>query len=141
MITRSFKRVLTVFLLPLICSQAYGQPSARVPQLTNTINITSFTVYAKEYRLSINWSTDGSVPTNVFEVQQSSDGQNFTTIALVLGPDPKQQGDRYTVSHLIKDKKGSLKYYFRLRHLSTEGIEQISDVVELLPELSCGHSK
>ena len=33
----------------------------------------------------IDWATDNKVPTNYFEVERSSDGINFKTIALVFG--------------------------------------------------------
>src|SRR5687768_15801242 len=97
----------------LLCASfnlAQAQPEARTPQKFTTINITSFNAYAKENRICIDWATDGATETNVFEVQQSTDGQNFSTIAMVLGPDPKQQGDKYRFSNLYKDKQSNVKY-------------------------------
>jgi hypothetical protein len=91
------------------------------------INFTSFTVNTHQKRIMIDWATDNKVPTNYFEIERSSDGVNFKTIALVLGPDPKQTScDCYECF----DKPGSnaKKYFYRLKHISIDGEIDLSEM-------------
>lgn len=97
---------------------------------SKTINITNFTVYAKEAKIVIDWATDGASPTNYWEIQRSSDGVQFAAVALVLGPDPRQAGDKYQAADKLKDIKGAAVYY-RLRHIGTDGREQLSNIIQL----------
>jgi hypothetical protein len=97
---------------------------------SKTINITNFTAYAKEAKIVIDWATDGASPTNYWEIQRSSDGIQFTSIALVLGPDPRQIGDKYQAADKLKDIKG-LPAYYRLRHIGADGKEQLSNIIQL----------
>jgi trimeric autotransporter adhesin len=97
---------------------------------SKTINITNFTVYAKEAKIVIDWATDGASPTNYWEIQRSSDGLQFTSIALVLGPDSRQVGDKYQATDKLKDNKAATAYY-RLRHIGTDGKEQLSNIIQL----------
>ena len=92
------------------------------------ITFNDFTVSAMDKRVVIDWKTDGEKATNYFEVQKSMDGINFKTIALVLGPDPKQTtSDSY--GFFDKDlAKNAKKSYYRLVHIDTNGNQQISTV-------------
>ena len=75
------------------------------------ITITNFKVYENNTQLIIDWSTDGLVETNYWQVQSSTDCEKFSTIALVFGPDPRQQGDRYQYKGKIKDATVCKTYY------------------------------
>lgn len=91
------------------------------------INVTDFTVSAKEHKVIIDWKTDGVTPTNYFAVQKSTDGINFKTVALVLGPDPKQKdGDYYAFSDKYISKTAK-PFYYRLVHIDIDGNEQITE--------------
>ena len=93
---------------------------------TRTVNITDFTVSAKQEKVLIDWKTDGSNPTNYFAIQKSTDGINYKTVALVLGPDPKQKnGDCYGCSDKLS--KAANPSYYRLVHIDTNGNEQITE--------------
>ena len=93
----------------------------------HTINVTDFTVSAKEQKVIIDWKTDGATATNYFAVQKSTDGINYKTVALVLGPDPKQKnGDCYDYADKNAAKNGKHSYY-RLVHVDTDGNEQITE--------------
>ena len=76
-----------------------------------TISITNFKVYENNTQLIIDWATDGTVETNFWQVQSSTDGKKFSTIALVFGPDPRQQGDRYQYKGKVKDATVCKTYY------------------------------
>ncbi len=107
--------------------------NAQVQSSTRNINFTRFDVIAQDNKVAINLATDGSVPTNYFEIQKSSDGINFKTIALILGPDPKQSTcDCYgCFDKLLKDSKNA---YYRAKHIGTDGSEQLTNA-KLLAKL------
>ena len=90
------------------------------------INYTSFTVNAVQKRIMIDWVTDNKVPTNYFEIQRSMDGKNFKTIALVLGPDPKQNNcDCF--EGFDKPVASTKRYFYRLKHVSLDGQIELSE--------------
>ena len=90
------------------------------------INFTSFTVNSNQKGIKIDWATDNKIPTNYFEIERSSDGINFKTVALVLGPDPKQTNcDCYEC--FDKPKSKAKKYFYRLKHISTGGEIELSE--------------
>ena len=99
---------------------------SNVKAQSKTINVTDFSVIAKEQKVIIDWKTDGSIATNYFAIQKSTDGVNFKTVAVVLGPDPKQKNcDCYGCFDKYVPK--STKNYYRLVHIDSEGNEQIGE--------------
>ena len=97
----------------------------------HTINVTEFTVSAKAQKVIIDWKTDGATATNYFAVQKSTDGVSFKTVALVLGPDPRQtNGDYYAFSDKYVPKAAKHSYY-RLVHIDADGNEQITEAKPL----------
>ncbi len=90
------------------------------------INFTNFMISAIQKRIIIDWGTDNKVATNYFEIERSSDGINFKTIAMVLGPDPKQPGcDCYKC--FDKPDLKTKKYFYRLKHVSVNGEIEMSE--------------
>ena len=73
----------------------------------------------------LDWSTDGTYPTNYFEIQKSTDGKNFKTIALVLGPDPKKADCDCYSGYEKRDR--NYKNYYRLKHIDINGTVQFSE--------------
>lgn len=94
------------------------------------VNVTDFTVSTKAQKVVIDWKTDGATTTNYFAIQKSTDGVNYTTVALVMGPDPKQKGECYGCSDKLTNKSAKHSYY-RLIHVDTNGNEQVTAVKEL----------
>ena len=91
---------------------------------TSKVKVTDFTVTAKEQKVIIDWKTDGTSATNYFAIQKSTDGINFKTVALVMGPDPKKANcDCYGCS----DKYVKNAKYYRVVHVDNAGNEQITD--------------
>ena len=112
--------------LLLIFTLVFTSTSGLIAQ-SRTINVTDFKVSAKEQKVIIDWKTDGATATNYFAIQKSTDGINYKTVALVLGPDPKQKnGDCYGCSDKYESKTAKHSYY-RLVHVDTDGKEQISE--------------
>ncbi len=107
----------------------FGGLFAKAQTTASRINISKLIVYEKDSRLFLDWATDGTKPTNYWEVQSSTDGKKFSTIALVLGPDPSQQGDEYRYKGSL-DKRGA--EYFRVVHIGTAGEIQQSNVIKLM---------
>lgn len=92
----------------------------------NRVKVTDFTVSTREQKVIIDWKTDGTSIANYFAIQKSTDGVNFKTVALVLGPDPKQKsGNCYGCfdKYVAKAKPS----YYRLVHIDTDGNEQITE--------------
>ena len=86
-----------------------------------TIHVTDFTVNATAKKVVIDWKTDGATATNYFAIQKSADGVNYKTVALVMGPDPKQKScDCYGCSD-----KYTAKAYYRLVHVDADGNESV----------------
>ncbi len=122
----SFKK--TVFLLLVSGFISWSTPAQ--PALPEQkITITNFTVYEKGTKRLINWATDGKVTTNYWQVQKSDDGSHFSTIALVLGPDPGEPGDRYQTVDKITVGAFARPYY-RLCHIDQNGNEQLSEIIQ-----------
>lgn len=115
------KNLLSFFLLfaiLIICNTAFAQQK--------NINVTNFVIKKTDNKVKIDWKTDGAIATNYFAIQKSTDGINFKTVALVLGPDPKQKnGDCYEC--IDKDSKDSKTSYYRLIHVDNDGREQIAE--------------
>ena len=93
----------------------------------HTVNITEFTVSAKAQKVMIDWKTDGTTATNYFAIQKSTDGVNYKTMAIVMGPDPKQNNcDCYgCADKYVPGSKGHA--YYRLIHIDNDGNEQITE--------------
>lgn len=115
------KNLLRTFLLSTIILLSTTGAIAQ----TKNVNVTDFTVNATQQKVSIDWKTDGATATNYFAIQKSTDGVNFKTVALVLGPDPKQKNcDCYGCSD--KYSKSQKQSYYRIVHVDTDGNEQIT---------------
>ena len=113
----------------LITGMAFNCKAQASVQTKTTLNIINFQVYAKDSKLIVDWSTDGAKATNYWEVQRSAEGSQFSTIAIVLGPDPGQTNDQYQYVEKLKDTKNANAYY-RLRHVNADGTEQISKIIQ-----------
>lgn len=77
-------------------------------------------------KIIIDWVTDNKVAANYFEIERSVDGINFKTIAVVLGPDPKEVGGE-SYECVDKPLASAKKYYYRLKHVSTDGESELSE--------------
>jgi phosphohistidine phosphatase SixA len=99
--------------------------SANLRAQNTNVKVIDFTVSAKEQKVIIDWKTDGTRATNYFAIQKSTDGVNFKTIALILGPDPKKANlDCYgCTDKYIKNAKS----YYRVVHIDNDGREQITE--------------
>lgn len=107
----------------MICGITLTGTTNLLAQKAN-INVISFNVSTKEQTVIIDWKTNNETTTNYFAIQKSIDGVTYKTLALVLGPDPKQNNcDCYKYAE--KNITKTAKYSYRLVHINTNGVEQI----------------
>ncbi len=100
------------------------------PSDQKIITITNFKVYENNTQLIIDWSTDGLVEANYWQVQSSADNQKFSTIALVFGPDPRQQGNRYQYKGKIKDASAGGKTWYRVSPIDAKGQQINTEIIQ-----------
>jgi hypothetical protein len=119
------KKIVSLLLIAVVltCSTK-GQTSTRIKK----INVTNFKVDENDNQLTITWATDGNISANYWRVQSSTDGRNFSTFAIVLGPDPRQQGDNYQYQGHKSGKK-EVKKYYRLCAVVDDGKEIINEFI------------
>ena len=116
----SFRYVLVAFFVA--CS--FGSIAQIQPA---KINIIDFNVVKTQDKVSINWSTDHTTPTNYFELEKSNDGKKFRTIAYILGADPsKKDCDCYGSFDKITSIKKEA--YYRLKHIDKDGFVEFSEI-------------
>lgn len=114
--------------LLLILGLAAGTATAQNVTDGKKITITNFYVYAKDAKIMVEWATNGAVATYNWEVQRSSDSQEFSTIGFVMGPNPAMSGDNYMFKDALKNNKATTVFY-RLRHVAENGEEQYSEII------------
>jgi hypothetical protein len=120
------KRLFYILILTgFFASKAPAQPLLPISKIT----ITNFSVYEKGTKRIIDWATDGTIPTNLWKVQESGDGINFSTIAMVLGPDPGKAGDNYQYRELISEGRNAKRFY-RICHIDIDGNQQFSEIIQ-----------
>jgi hypothetical protein len=98
-------------------------------QKTNNekINITNFQVMKEKGKVAIRWATDDASATNYFEVERSTDGKNFKTVAYVLGADPAQNNCE-CFGCFDKIDARTKESFYRLKHVNVNGSVQFSNV-------------
>jgi hypothetical protein len=91
------------------------------------ISVKDFKITQTKTRQLIEWSTDAEKPSSYWRVQASKDGKLFTTIGLVLGADPRQEGYKYIFVQPIQESRS--KKFYRLSHVDKDGTERLTSVV------------
>lgn len=101
------------------------QPSSAAKKII----ITNFKVYENNDRLIIEWATDGTVAANYWQLQSSTDGgKQFKTFALVFGPDPRQQGDRYQYKGKLRNSDDGTELTYRVCPVDNNEKEIITEI-------------
>ena len=113
------KWIVTTIILLAVNSNGFCQKNEA------KIKVSNFTVNVVGKHILIDWATESGFQANYFEIQRSLDGVNFKTIELVLGPDPqKPEGNSYEG---FDKSSTNNKYYYRLKHVSLDGSEALSE--------------
>ena len=89
----------------------------------------SLKVYEENERVYIDWEADSTEVINYFEVQRSIGGEEFRTIGLVMGPDPKQEGEQYRFVEKIKNRTNKTISY-RICQVDTNGHKKTTKIIQ-----------
>jgi len=92
------------------------------------VELSSFTAYDVRGQVNVEWSTSTETNNRGFEIQKSTDGQNFITVGFVRGHGTTTEAHSYSfVDQNITN--GTTSY--RLKQLDLNGVFVYSDVVTL----------
>lgn len=83
--------------------------------------ITFFSVRHDSNKNIIAWEATADLSTVYYEVQKSDDSAHFTTIAMVLGPKPMQNGRNVFEFNDKLFRQKSIAYY-RIKQVNTAGV-------------------
>lgn len=81
--------------------------------------INDWQVKVRGNQFLMHWTADASKAEGIFEVQSSSDGAHFQTMAYIFGPDPKSNGLQYACKADVNDEKDIA--YFRIKYTDDKG--------------------
>lgn len=110
--------VLICLLLELCVNPCLAQTNPRAAQETV---IQSFTLLRAGASVKIAWQTSSEKNNNYFEVQRSTDGEQFTTIAVVFAREQADNGADYLFADQNPGQGGSDILYYRIRQVSMDG--------------------
>jgi hypothetical protein len=87
--------------------------SAASAQTTESVNpgISNVKATIVNNNIVLNWNVTDALASNMCEVQASKDGKNFSTIGLVMGPDPKQTNNGFAFKQNLSKMKAGQVYY------------------------------
>lgn len=114
-------KFLSVFALFLQLSTAAQDPSLYVSPFTSNTTITSvpaivdLKAIVSNQKIQLNWKTEENQQINLFEVEKSTDGKNFSLAALVFGTD-KNSAEEY----IYFEKNTGKKTVYRLKMISKD---------------------
>jgi hypothetical protein len=91
------------------------------------VELTSFAASVNESNVTLNWTTATETNNMGFEVQRSSDGNEFANVGFVEGNGTTTEIQNYTFT----DNNLEVGVYsYRLRQIDFDGTSELSDVVE-----------
>jgi Secretion system C-terminal sorting domain len=92
------------------------------------VELTSFTAVTKENNVILNWSTATEVNNSGFEVQRSTNNNEFITAGFIDGKGTVSEVQDYTFT----DKNLEVgNYSYRLKQVDYDGTSEYSDIVEV----------
>jgi len=92
------------------------------------VELSSFTAYAKGFRVSINWTTATEVSNHGFDVECRLNGNEWTTIGFVKGNGNSNSPKAYSFVD-AKSKSGKAEY--RLKQIDNDGKFKYSNTIEV----------
>ncbi len=96
------------------------------PGMTMPVELASFTARPGADGVTLSWVTASETNNLGFEVQRSSDNQNFKTLAFIKGHGTSTESHAYSFT----DKAVSAgKYYYRLKQVDVDGSFEMSKVL------------
>ncbi len=117
----------TIIFLAILLGMA-SLTKAQSASDAENILIIKLLAYEKNERIYIDWQTNGDINRNYWEVQGSANGKDFSTIALVLGPDPSKTGEEFQYKDKISIRNKFTSY--RVVHFSKTGKKFMSETIK-----------
>jgi hypothetical protein len=101
------------------------------PLHATSIEYQSIKVTITDKSVILDWNTASELPSNYFEVERSSDMNEFKTVALVLdGFTNGSTGKRYAFKENVSVAKNGNVAYYRLKQFDANGNISYSSVVK-----------
>jgi len=92
------------------------------------VELTSFTAISNGKEVILNWSTATELNNLGFEIQRSTEGNEFFTVGFIKGCGTTSGQHTYTYSDTHLDNG---KYYYRLKQVNYDGSYEYSDFIEV----------
>ena len=102
----SLRNLIVVSLLTFSFSTTFAQTAT-----TDNSGINNVKASIVNNNIVINWNVTDELVSSICEVQASKDGKNFSTIGLVMGPDPKQTNNGFAFKQNLSKMKAGQVYY------------------------------
>ncbi|WP_171047978.1 BspA family leucine-rich repeat surface protein [Pedobacter xixiisoli] len=93
-----------------------------------SVNLVSFTATAQTNKALLQWSTNAELNNNYFEIERTTDGVNFISIAKVNGKGTTNQTSRYSTYDLTPINGVN---YYRLKQVDLDGKATLLETREL----------
>lgn len=123
----SLRNLICVTLLSLSLSTVSAQTTATEEPVNSGISNIKASVFNNN--IVLYWNVTDELKSNICEVQASNDGKNFSTIGIVMGPDPRQTNNGFAFKqNLSKMKAGQV--YYRVVSRGANATEGTSTVVK-----------
>lgn len=95
------------------------------------VELTAFTAEAASEGVILKWTTATELNNHGFEIEKSSDGVEFFTIAFVPGAGTTTEATEYSYTDDV-DYKGGETFYYRLKQVDLDGRINYSSIVEVV---------
>lgn len=104
-----------------------GTPTPRNSAVILPVQLLSFTASAKNTSIVFNWKTVTETNTSHFEIEQSTDGNNFTIVATVAAAGNSAVEKSYSYTGSLNNTTT----YYRLKMIDADGKFTISSIVKI----------
>jgi hypothetical protein len=94
------------------------------------VELTSFTAQANSDGVLLKWATASELNNHGFEVERSTDGKEFYTVAFIQGAGTTTEGKEYSYTDNV-EYKGGETFYYRLKQVDLDGTIEYSNIVEV----------
>jgi len=94
------------------------------------VELTSFTATTTAEGVLLSWTTATETNNSGFEIERSTDGIEFYTVAFVQGAGTTTESREYIYTDNVEYKCGE-SFYYRLKQVDLDGSVQYSDIIEV----------
>jgi hypothetical protein len=104
-----------------LASSTTSKESIGIPENNFGIVIQALHISKSGNAIKLNWQTSAEKNSNYFEVQRSTDGINFTVIALMFAYEDAEKGGIYRYNDLGISTLNAGIFYYRLKMVDRKG--------------------